>query len=88
MHELEPLSLPARCLSTLRKPLGRVEYQRGVMRLDEAGELVVESTGKQGAGRLSSMSMANCLIVIAAGIDGVRPGDSVHVQPFHGLLPG
>jgi len=56
------------------------------MRLDENGELVVESTGKQGAGRLSSMSRANCLIIIAAEKDGVMPGDKVMVQPFRGLM--
>ena len=43
---------------------------------------------KQGAGRLSSMSTANCLIVIDSEVDGVEPGDLVSVQPFHGLLPG
>ncbi|ASJ75032.1 gephyrin-like molybdotransferase Glp [Granulosicoccus antarcticus] len=88
MSELDPLLLPARSLSSLRKSAGRVEYQRGVMSLDSQGELVVESTGKQGAGRLSSMSLANCLIVIASEIDGVQAGDRVQVQPFHGLLPG
>ncbi len=88
MSEREPLLLPARCLSSLRKSPGRVEYQRGVMSLDPEGDLVVESTGKQGAGRLSSMSMANCLIVIASEVDGVQPGDRVQIQPFHGLLPG
>lgn len=87
MTDVEPLALPARCLSTLRKSPGRVEYQRGVMRVED-GELVVESTGKQGAGRLSSMSAANCLIVVAAEVDGVAPGDTVRVQPFRGLLPG
>ena len=80
------MEIPARCLSKLRKSPGRVEYQRGVMRLDENGELVVESTGKQGAGRLSSMSRANCLIIIAAEKDGVMPGDKVMVQPFRGLM--
>ena len=87
MRDVEPAVLPARCLSRLRKSAGRVEYQRGVMRV-EAGELVVESTGAQGAGRLSSMSAANCLIVVEAEADGVAPGDRVGVQPFHGLLPG
>ena len=87
VEAIEPLTLPARCLSSLRKSAGRVEYQRGVMRV-EAGELVVASTGKQGAGRLSSMSAANCLIVIGAEVDGVTPGDVVGVQPFEGLLPG
>ncbi len=88
MHDLDTPVFPARCLSTLRKSPGRVEYQRGIMRLDDQGELVVESTGKQGAGRLSSMSAANCLIVIASEADGVQAGDRVQVQPFHGLLPG
>ena len=87
MTDVEPLVLPARSLSTLRKSAGRVEYQRGVMRVED-GELVVASTGKQGAGRLSSMSAANCLIVVDAEVDGVAPGDRVGVQPFHGLLPG
>lgn len=85
--DIFPLEVPARCLSKLRKSPGRVEYQRGVVRLDEQGELVVESTGKQGAGRLSSMSKANCLIIIATETDGVNPGDRVMVQPFQGLLP-
>lgn len=84
--EVFTMEIPARCLSKLRKSPGRVEYQRGVMRLDENGELVVESTGKQGAGRLSSMSRANCLIIIAAETDGVMPGDKVMVQPFRGLM--
>jgi len=86
--DVEPLQMPARCLSRLRKSPGRVEFQRGVLSLDEAGLLVVSSTGKQGAGRLSSMSAANCLIVIGSEADGVEPGDTVSVQPFYGLLPG
>ena len=85
--DLEPFEAPARCLSPLRKSLGRTEYQRGVARLDESGELVVESTGRQGAGRLSSMSAANCLIVVGPEIASVSPGDRVRVQPFAGLLP-
>ena len=85
--DIDPLTLPARCLSSLRKSAGRVEYQRGVMRVD-AGAIVVESTGKQGAGRLSSMSSANCLIVIGAEVSHVSPGDTVDVQPFRGLLSG
>jgi len=87
MREIEPPVLPARSLSTLRKSPGRVEYQRGFMRVVD-GDLVVESTGKQGAGRLSSMSAANCLIVLDADLDGVGTGERVGVQPFHGLLPG
>lgn len=86
MQELETLTLPAVSQSSLRKSIGRVEYQRGIMRVNDTGALVVESTGKQGAGRLSSMSQANCLIVIDADVSDVNPGDTVGVQPFRGLL--
>ena len=84
---IQPLSVPATSLSRLRKSPGRTEFQRGVMRIDDTGAVVVESTGAQGAGRLSSMAAANCLIVIAADTDTVHPGDAVRVQPLHGLLP-
>lgn len=86
MTTTTPFTIKARCQSTLRKSLGRVEYQRGVLSNDDNGNLIVTSTGKQGAGRISSMSSANCLIVIAADVDGVVPGDCVEVQPFRGLF--
>ena len=86
MRDVEPVTLPAKSLSKLRKTLGRMEFQRGIMRVSDDGEIVVESTGKQGAGRLSSVSRANCLIVIDADVETVMPGDRVGVQPFHGLL--
>lgn len=82
----EPYVINARCQSALRKSMGRVEYQRGVLGNDEQGNLIVTSTGKQGAGRISSMSDANCLIVIAADVASVAPGDIVEVQPFQGLF--
>ena len=58
------------------------------MGIDESGALTVSSTGKQGAGRLSSMVAADCMIVLPPGTDRVSPGDRVDVQPFHGLTLG
>ncbi len=88
MNDIETVTLSGISESRLRKSPGRIEFQRGIMRVDIDGTLKVASTGKQGAGRLSSMSRANCLIVIDADVDGVQPGDRVGVQPFHGLLSG
>jgi len=82
-----PLVLPARAVSPMNKALGRTEFLRGVATLDEHGELVVSTTGPQGAGRLSSMAAANCLIVIDPDVARVAPGDRVGVQLLHGLLP-
>jgi len=86
LKKTAPFTIKATCLSSLRKSEGRVEYQRGVLGNDEQGDLTVTSTGKQGAGRISSMSAANCLIVIAADVASVSPGDRVEVQPFSGLF--
>lgn len=77
---------PAVCTSKLRKSPGRIEYQRGIFTTAADGSISVRSTGKQGAGRLSSMCMANCLIIIDAEKDGVEPGDSVQIEPFHALV--
>jgi len=70
----------------IRKVPGRIEYQRGVLETADNGSLTVRTTGKQGAGRLSSMAMANCLIVLDAECDGVKPGDQIQVHPFFGLV--
>lgn len=81
----EPLLFKARSDSVIRKVRGRVEYQRGIL-VNEDGQLLVRTTGKQGAGRLTSMCMANCLIVLPVDCDGVQAGDMVDVQAFHGLM--
>jgi len=87
MSDVAPLAVPAQALSRIRKTQGRTEYQRGILTTSDTGQLQVELTGKQGAGRLSSMSIANCLIVLPDALDGVQAGDVVTVWPFAGLLP-
>jgi molybdopterin molybdotransferase len=77
-----PLVLKMQTLTDLRKRPGRMEYQRGVMSLDENGESVVSSTGEQGSGILSSMSVANCYIILPDDSDGAKAGELVEVQPF------
>lgn len=71
--------------SKIRKVKGRIEYQRGIVSTQADGTQVVHTTGKQGAGRLTSMCMANCLIVLPVECDGVEVGDAVKIQPFSGL---
>ncbi len=73
------------CTSTLRKSPGRVEYQRGILETID-GVPTVRTTGKQGAGRLSSMCAANCMIVLPPTLARVEPGDVVEVQLFEGLV--
>ena len=78
--------LKAKSLEALRKKPGRTEYQRGIVRTNEAGELVVSTTGNQGSGVLSSMVQANGLIVLGHAQGHVAVGDQVDVMMFDGHL--
>jgi molybdopterin molybdotransferase len=83
-----PPMLRAACLTPLRKKPGRTEYQRGIVRVGQSGDLVVEVIGNQGSGVLSSMSQANGLIVLDHGHGDVAVGSMVNVWMFDGLMQG
>jgi molybdopterin molybdotransferase len=74
------------CLSALKKRAGRTEFQRGILGRDPQGQWVVQKTGAQGSGVLSSMSSANCFIILPPDAVDIEPGDCVSVEPFHGLV--
>ena len=84
---LRPLTLTATCATAIRKRSGRFEFQRGVLsRDDKMGEYVVHKTGKQGSGILTSMSLANCFILLPEDRGDIAAGEIVTVQPFDGLV--
>jgi molybdopterin molybdotransferase len=78
----EPLLLQARSVRQLTKAPGRTEFQRGILTANSEGEWEVSTTGTQGSHVLSSMSKANCFIVLPAESTGARKGELVTVQPF------
>jgi molybdopterin molybdotransferase len=78
--------LKARCTSALKKAPGRTEFQRGVLTRDSAGAWSVRATGEQGSGILSSMSDANCFIVLPAEQGDVPAGTAVDVQVMEGIV--
>jgi len=84
-HVDPTVCVDAICQSELRKKRGRLEVQRGVLETNSEGAYVVRTTGRQGSGVLSSMSLANCFILLPMEQETVRPGDHVRVQPFRGL---
>ncbi len=75
-----PLAAP------IRKAPGRTEFQRGILAADAQGAWTVRTTGDQGSGILSSMSRANCFIVLPANCGNVAAGDAVDVQLLEGLI--
>ncbi|MGH8248287.1 MAG: molybdopterin molybdotransferase MoeA, partial [Gammaproteobacteria bacterium] len=80
------LTIRVPCLSKLKKRPGRVEYQRGILDRDDQGQLTVKKTGAQGSGILSSMSQANCFIILPMESTGIESGTLVDVQPFFGIV--
>jgi len=77
-----PFTLRVPCQSRLKKRPGRVEYQRAVLEPGQNCDYQVRKTGPQGSGILTSMSLANCFIVLPLESEGVQPGDVVTVMPF------
>jgi molybdopterin molybdotransferase len=80
----KPLQLTATCTTTQKKSPGRQEYQRGILTQDQHGEFFVASSGKQGSNILSSISRANCYIVLLPECKGVQAGDKVRVELIQG----
>ena len=76
---------PVRAGFALRKQAGRVEYLRGRLQRGADG-LSVTLAGAQGSGVLRSMSEADCFVVLPEECTAVQAGDTVSVQPFHGLV--
>jgi molybdopterin molybdotransferase len=70
----------------IRKMPGRTEFQRAVLSPDGAGGWQVRTTGDQGSGILSSMSRANCFVVLSADTGNLDAGDPVDVQLLEGLI--
>ena len=75
-----PLAAP------IRKVPGRTEFQRAILAQDETGAWTVRTTGDQGSGILSSMSRANCFVVLSADTGNCAAGDLVDVQLLEGLI--
>ena len=74
------------CTAPIRKLTGRTEFQRGILYTDEAGTWKVKPTGAQGSAILSSMSLANCFIVLDETVGNLDAGAMVQVQVLQGFI--
>jgi molybdopterin molybdotransferase len=75
-----PLSAP------IKKAPGRTEFQRGILTANADGAWSVRTTGDQGSGILSSMSQANCFIILGSDTGNVAAAELVEVQLLEGLV--
>lgn len=81
-----PQTMRARATEAIRKRPGRTEYQRGIVTTGADGEARVRLTGAQGSGILSSMTEANCIVVLRHEQGNVAVGDLVDIILFDGLI--
>jgi molybdopterin molybdotransferase len=89
MGVAQPQPVPtfkAACTTAIKKAPGRTEFQRGILSLSPDGRWTVRVTGDQGSSILSSMSQANCFIVLPDEQGNTAAGAEVEVQPFEGVL--
>jgi len=73
------------CTEPIKKVTGRTEFQRGIL-FEENGTWKVKPLPNQGSGMLSSMSVANCFIVLNESIGNRETGELVHVQLLEGII--
>lgn len=74
------------CTSPIRKAPGRTEFQRGNLSQGADGQWTVRTTGDQGSGILSSMSQADCFIILPTDTGNVEAGAIVDIQLLEGLI--
>jgi molybdopterin molybdotransferase len=89
MGMTDPPAIPtfkAICTTAIKKAPGRTEFQRGILSLSPEGRWTVRVTGDQSSSILSSMSQANCFIVLPDDQGNTPAGAEVDVQAFEGVL--
>ena len=70
----------------VKKAPGRTEFQRAIYALETDGTAAVTITGNQGSGVLSSMSRANCFVILGDDVGDLDAGALVDVQMFEGMI--
>ncbi|MBM3396863.1 MAG: molybdopterin molybdotransferase MoeA, partial [Betaproteobacteria bacterium] len=78
--------LKATCTGPIKKAPGRTEFQRGILSQGADGQWTVRPTGDQGSAILSSMSLANCFIVLPDEVGNTAAGAVVDVQVLEGFF--
>ncbi len=74
--------LRARTLNPIRKRAGRTEYQRAMLSADTDGTPLITVMANQGSAVLSSMSRADCLVVLEHASTSIPAGGWVNCIPM------
>lgn len=82
----KPLRIKVPCDKAIKRTPGRLEFQRGILNRSENRELSVTPFTGQGPHILSSMSKADCFIIIPAECAEIGAGEAVTVEPFESII--
>lgn len=74
--------LPAKLSCTVKSSGDRPHYMSGILE-NYGGEIIVTPAGPQGSGILSSLSRANCYMIIPKGRQIVEQGEFIDCEIFH-----
>lgn len=80
------LSFKVKTVTDLKKSIGRLDFQRGILHINNNGELEVSTTGQQGSHLTQSFNHANCFIVLEQEQGNISKGEQVTVELFNTLL--
>lgn len=80
------LTFKVKTATNLKKSVGRLDFQRGILQINSSGELEVSSTGQQGSHLTQSFNQANCFILLEQQRGNVSQGEWVTVALFDALL--
>jgi molybdopterin molybdotransferase len=85
-RDLFPTTFHAVAMEPMAKKTGRREFKRGILSYASTpsggGRWEVRITGPQGSGILTSMTLANCFVIIEEERGDVAAGDTVSVELF------
>lgn len=76
------LTVTATLTKDIKRRAGRRDYQRATMSYDDNGNLVVTPFKTQSSGVMTSITSANCFMIIHEDISTLTIGDTVPVMPF------
>ena len=85
LNYLPPPIINVKSDALIKKKPGRLEFQRGILSQNKDG-LSVKPTNLQGSAILSSMTQANCFIILDLESGPIKKGDKVKVQLMNGLI--
>jgi len=74
--------LSAITTTDIKKRPGRTDFQRAIATIDDEGHYQVSALPYQGSGVLTSMSKANCFIVLDADSGSIPKGSQVAIKMF------